>query len=167
MLFFNTWGILNTFGVYQTYYEKRAPCGQKTSSNISWIGSIQALMVLMVGAFTGPIYDRGYLRPLLLVGSFFIVFGHMMLSLTHTFWQALLAQGFVIGIGGGLLFRPRPVRDHANVLFNKNRARHRSRSFRQFHGPVSSTLSCSSACFGSLDTPGQSASSDSLRLQPS
>jgi MFS family permease len=59
-----------------------------------------------VGAFTGPIYDRGYLRHLLLVGSFLVVFGFMMLSLTHTFWQALLAQGFVIGIGGGMLFVP-------------------------------------------------------------
>ena len=63
-------------------------------------------MVLVVGAFTGPIYDRGYLRGLLLAGSFGIVFGHMMLSLTTTFWQALLAQGFVVGIGGGTLFVP-------------------------------------------------------------
>lgn len=63
-------------------------------------------MVLIMGAFTGPVYDRGYLRTLLVVGSFGVVFGHMMLSLTHTFWQALLAQGFVIGLGGGMLFVP-------------------------------------------------------------
>nr|OQO25818.1 hypothetical protein B0A51_09488 [Rachicladosporium sp. CCFEE 5018] len=104
-LFFNTWGVLNTFGVYQTYYES----GQlftATSSDISWIGSIQSFMVLLVGCFTGPVFDRGYLRHLLIAGTFLIVFGHMMLSLTHTFWQALLAQGFCIGIGGGLLFVP-------------------------------------------------------------
>lgn len=29
-----------------------------------------------------------------------------MLSLCHEFWQCLLAQGFVIGIGGGCLFVP-------------------------------------------------------------
>lgn len=63
-------------------------------------------MVLLIGAFTGPVYDRGHLRVLLITGTFLIVFGHMMLSLTHTFWQALLAQGFVIGIGGGMLFVP-------------------------------------------------------------
>lgn len=98
-LFFNTWGILNTFGIFQTYYES----GQlytASSSDISWIGSIQAFLVLLVGAFIGPIYDRGYFRTLLLVGSFMIVFGFMMLSLCTTFWQCLLAQGFVIGIGG-------------------------------------------------------------------
>ncbi|KXL46368.1 MAG: hypothetical protein FE78DRAFT_89504 [Acidomyces sp. 'richmondensis'] len=105
MLFFNTWGILNTFGVFQTYYES----GQlftASSSNISWIGSIQALMVLLVGAIVGPIFDRGHFRLLLVVGSFAVVFGFMMLSLCHTFWQALLAQGFCIGMGGGALFVP-------------------------------------------------------------
>lgn len=99
MLFFNTWGILNTFGVYQTYYES-GQLFEQSSSNISWIGAIQAFMVLIVGAFVGPLYDRGHLRWLLIVGAFLIVFGHMMLSLCGEFWQCLLAQGFVIGIGG-------------------------------------------------------------------
>ncbi len=63
-------------------------------------------MVLVVGAFSGPIYDRGYLRTLLIVGSFGVVLGFMMLSITKTYWQSLLAQGFVIGIGGGCLFIP-------------------------------------------------------------
>ncbi|GIZ39757.1 hypothetical protein CKM354_000312800 [Cercospora kikuchii] len=105
LLFFNTWGILNTFGVYQTWYEG-GQLFQESSSNISWIGSIQAVMVLMVGAFVGPVYDRGHLRALLLSGSFMIVFGHMMLSLCKEYWQVLLAQGFVVGIGGGCLYVP-------------------------------------------------------------
>lgn len=63
-------------------------------------------MVLLVGAFTGPIYDRGHLRLLLIVGSFGVVFGHMMLSLCTTYWQTLLAQGFFIGIGAGCLYIP-------------------------------------------------------------
>ncbi|KAK3702446.1 hypothetical protein LTR37_014912 [Vermiconidia calcicola] len=104
-LFFNTWGILNTFGVYQTYYES-GQLWTETSSNISWIGSIQSVMVLVVGAFTGPIFDRGHLRLLLIVGTFGVVFGHMMLSLCTTFWQSILAQGFVIGLGGGCLYIP-------------------------------------------------------------
>lgn len=79
MLFFNTWGILNTFGVYQTYYETGALFNE-SSSNISWVGSIQSYMVLLVGFLSGPIYDRGYFRELLAVGSFGVVFGHMMLS---------------------------------------------------------------------------------------
>lgn len=105
MLFFNTWGILNTFGVYQTYYETGA-LFQESSSNISWIGAIQAYMVLLVGFLSGPIFDRGYFRALLAVGSFLVVFGHMMLSLCNTFWQVLLSQGFCVGVGAGCLFVP-------------------------------------------------------------
>ena len=61
---------------------------------------------LAYSACTGPIFDRGYLRLLLLIGSFGVVFGFMMLSLCKEFWQAMLAQGFCIGLGGGMLFVP-------------------------------------------------------------
>ncbi|KAJ9487113.1 hypothetical protein VN97_g6212 [Penicillium thymicola] len=105
MLYFNTWGILNTFGAYQTYYESGA-LFHSSSSDISWVGSIAAFMLLFVGLFVGPIYDRGYLRTLLIVGSLMIAFGHMMLSLCSEFWQVVLAQGFVVGIGTGCLFVP-------------------------------------------------------------
>ena len=63
-------------------------------------------MLLTVGAFVGPIYDRGHLRWLLVVGSSGIVVGHMMLSLCQTYWQVVLAQGFLIGISGGCLYVP-------------------------------------------------------------
>lgn len=75
-------------------------------SAISWIGSIQAFLLLLVGALTGPIYDAGYFRELLFAGSFLLVFGQMMLSLCHAYYQVLLAQAFCIGIGTGMLFIP-------------------------------------------------------------
>lgn len=105
MLFFNTWGLLNTFGVYQTYYES-GRLFHANSSDISWIGAVQSFMLLLTGLLSGPIFDRGYLRYLLVFGSFMVVFGHMMLSLCTELWQAMLAQGFAIGIGGGCLFVP-------------------------------------------------------------
>jgi MFS family permease len=63
-------------------------------------------MLLTVGAVAGPFYDRGHFRWLLVIGTFLVVFGHMMLSLCTEYWQCLLAQGFVIGIGAGCLFVP-------------------------------------------------------------
>lgn len=105
LVFFNTWGMLNTFAVFQTYYES-GELFEASSSNISWIGSIQCYLLQLTGLIAGPIYDRGYLRILLLVGSFMVVFGYMMLSLCTEYWQALLAQAFCVGIGGGLLFTP-------------------------------------------------------------
>lgn len=104
-LFFNSWGIVNTFGVYQTYYESNL-LAKETPSAISWLGSIQAFLLMLVGALTGPIYDAGYFRHLLLAGTFLVVFGHMMLSICETYWQVLLAQGFCVGLGVGCLFVP-------------------------------------------------------------
>ena len=63
-------------------------------------------MLLTVGFTSGPIYDRGHLRILVIVGSFGVVFGLMMLSICKTYWQALLTQGLVVGTGAGCLFVP-------------------------------------------------------------
>ncbi|KAK4109807.1 monocarboxylate permease-like protein, mch4 [Canariomyces notabilis] len=104
-IFFNTWGMLSTFPVFQTYYES-GELFETSSANISWIGSIQCFLLQLTGIISGPVYDRGYLRTLLLVGSFMVVFGTMMLSLCTEYWQALLAQAFCVGIGAGLLFVP-------------------------------------------------------------
>ena len=104
-LFFNSWGIVNTFGVYQTYYETSF-LSHEAPSTISWIGSIQGFLLMLVGALTGPIYDAGGFRALILTGSFLVVFGHMMLSISTTYWQVLLAQAFCIGLGFGCLFVP-------------------------------------------------------------
>lgn len=48
----------------------------------------------------------GYFRQLLAFGSFLIVFGQMMLSLSDKYYQALLSQGVVMGVGTGCLFVP-------------------------------------------------------------
>ncbi|KAF2203387.1 MFS general substrate transporter [Delitschia confertaspora ATCC 74209] len=104
-LFFNSWGVVNTFGSYQTYYETVLLTSSSPSS-ISWIGSIQAFLLMMVGAITGPIYDAGYFRELLIGGSFMLVLGQMMLSLCKEYWQVLLAQALCTGIGCGALFVP-------------------------------------------------------------
>lgn len=59
---------------------------------------------MLVGSIAGPIYDAGFAREILAVGSLLIVLGQMMLSLCTRYWQVLLAQGFAIGIGTGLIF---------------------------------------------------------------
>lgn len=100
-----TRGVVNTFGVYQTFYE-RDFLSSESASNISWIGSIQAFLLVVVGVITGPIYDAGYFRALIFMGSFMIVFGMMMTSVAKTYWEVILAQALVVGIGDGCLFLP-------------------------------------------------------------
>ncbi|MCJ1453667.1 hypothetical protein MMC28_004015 [Mycoblastus sanguinarius] len=104
-LFFNSWGTVNAFGVFQTYYQT-AFLSNESPSNISWIGSIQAFLLLIIGAVTGPLYDAGYFRHLILTGCLLVAFGFMMTSLCSQYWQVILAQGICIGLGQGCLFIP-------------------------------------------------------------
>lgn len=98
-------GTVNAFGVFQTYYQNN-PLWHETPSNISWIGSIQAFLLLLIGVFTGPAYDAGYFRALIIAGAVLIPFGFMMTSIAKTYWQTMLAQAFCIGLGNGCLFIP-------------------------------------------------------------
>ncbi|KAK5953178.1 hypothetical protein OHC33_005746 [Knufia fluminis] len=104
-LFFNCWGTINSFGAFQTYYENN-PYWSENPSNISWIGSIQAFLLLMVGVIAGPVYDMGYFRTLVVTGSFLVPFGFMMTSLCREYWQVVIAQGVVVGLGNGCLWVP-------------------------------------------------------------
>ncbi|RAH75935.1 MFS general substrate transporter [Aspergillus japonicus CBS 114.51] len=103
-LFLNTWGLLNTFGVFQTYFATSHP--STSPSAIAWIGSTQATLLLLIGAITGPIYDRGHLRSLLVSGTSCIFLGHIFLRLSTEYYQVLLSQGILIGLGAGSLFVP-------------------------------------------------------------
>jgi MFS family permease len=96
---------VNSFGVFQTFYQSDLLRSQ-TPSNISWIGSIQTFLILVGAALVGPLFDRGYLRTLIRVGSFLVVFGTMMVSLCTEYWQFILAQGITVGLGLGCLFLP-------------------------------------------------------------
>lgn len=99
-------GVTNAFGAYQTYYEANLLKSQ-TPSQISWIGSIQAFLLLFVGGLiTGPIFDAGYLRSLVIIGTIASVLGMMMTSLCKEYWQVILSQGVCVGIGAGCLFLP-------------------------------------------------------------
>lgn len=104
-LFFNSWGIVNMFGAFQTFYESDL-LSHESPSNVSWIGSIQAFLLLLVGVITGPLFDAGLFRPLLSTGTFLVVFGMMMTSISKTYWEIILAQAVCMGIGLGCLFVP-------------------------------------------------------------
>jgi MFS family permease len=98
-------GIVGSYGAFQTYYELDL-LSDKSPSDISWIGSLQAFLLLVVGVLTGPFYDWGYFRALIFVGCFLEVFGMMMLSLCKAYWEVALAQALVVGVGCGCSFIP-------------------------------------------------------------
>ncbi|KAI0160026.1 putative MFS monocarboxylate transporter [Hypoxylon sp. FL1284] len=105
IVYFNAWGTILTAGVFQTYYEQAILRGQ-SSSNISWIATASAFLTLSAGLVTGPLYDQGFYRTLLLSGTLLQVFGIMMLSLCTKYYQLFLCQAVCIGIGAGTAFTP-------------------------------------------------------------
>jgi len=54
----------------------------------------------------GSIFDIGFLRTMLSIGTFLTVFGMMMTSLCKAYWQFILAQGVCTGLGMTCLFIP-------------------------------------------------------------
>ncbi|OJJ35834.1 hypothetical protein ASPWEDRAFT_156075 [Aspergillus wentii DTO 134E9] len=104
-VFVNSWGLITTYGAFQEYYQT-VLFRDETLSALSWVGSIQATLIVMVGIVTGPLVDSGYLRPLIVTGSFLVVFGMMMTSLATQYYQVLLSQGFCVGMGGGIAYIP-------------------------------------------------------------
>ncbi|KAJ5086064.1 hypothetical protein N7532_010835 [Penicillium argentinense] len=104
-LFFNSWGLINTWGAYQTYYEANPPAGA-SSSSIAWIGSLQSFLLMLIGVITGPLFDAGYFRALIGFGGFMLPFGLMMTSISSKYWHLILAQGICVGLAAGCLFVP-------------------------------------------------------------
>jgi len=103
MIIFNTWGYINSFGVFQTYYTSEL---KRPPSDISWVGSIQIFLLFFIGTFSGRATDAGYFRFTLTVGATLEVFSIFMTSLCTEYWQLFLAQGLGQGIGCGLMFCP-------------------------------------------------------------
>ena len=59
-----------------------------------------------IGILIGPLYDYGYLRSLVAIGSALVTVGMLMTGLCSRYWQLILAQGIVVGLGSGFLFLP-------------------------------------------------------------
>lgn len=104
---FMTQGAIAAFGVYEDYYT-RIFLPEKTPSEIAWIGSMQLFLTFSLGLFSGKLFDEGYIRHLMFIGSLIYLFSYFMLSLAkpNHYYQVFLAQGLGVGLGMGLLYIP-------------------------------------------------------------
>ena len=67
---------------------------------------MQAFLLLFISILTGPLIDLGYTRLLLLAGSCCVFLGMLATSFCKQYYQLMLAQGLLVGVGAGLLFLP-------------------------------------------------------------
>jgi predicted MFS family arabinose efflux permease len=99
----NTWGYINSYGVFQTYYTETLG---RTPSDISWVGSVQIFLLFFIGTFSGRATDAGFFKFTWTMGAIIEVVSIFLTSLCTKYWQLFLSQGILQGIGCGLMFCP-------------------------------------------------------------
>ncbi|KAI9900476.1 hypothetical protein N3K66_004738 [Trichothecium roseum] len=104
LVFLNTWGVSNGYGVFQRYYLSRFP--SSSPSAVSWVGSIQVFLVFFVGVLAGRLSDAGHFRPVFAAGVALQVLGLVTASFATAYWQVLLSHAVCLGVGNGLAFCP-------------------------------------------------------------
>lgn len=103
LMCFVTWGLITSFGIFQSTYQEML---QAAPSTVSWIGTVQIFTLLLVGALSGRASDAGLVHEAVLGGTVLIIFGLFMTSLATQYYQLFLAQGVCIGLGMGILYMP-------------------------------------------------------------
>jgi MFS family permease len=98
-------GIVISYGVFQEFYAANY-LSDYTPSDISWIGTVQAFLLFGAGALSGPLFDRGYLRELVIAGAVLMTVGIMTASVARHYYSIFLSLGLCTGIGTSLLFTP-------------------------------------------------------------
>ncbi|KAM3499936.1 hypothetical protein MY10362_006844 [Beauveria mimosiformis] len=94
-----SFGIINSFGTFQSEYEKSLGLPASTAT---WIGSAQMFVLFLSGSFIGPAFDKWGARKLMLSGTFLCLAAFIACSFATEFYQLLLAQGLLFGLGCAL-----------------------------------------------------------------
>lgn len=100
-----SWGVLNSYGVFQTYY-KTTLLKTSSISKLSLIGTMLGFIIILTGFFASPAYDRGHTRFLVISGSILIVLGMFLSSMAKQYYQIFICHSICIGVGSGSIFIP-------------------------------------------------------------
>jgi hypothetical protein len=108
---FNSWGIVNAYGTYASYYMQHLLPGDDILL-FNLIGSTQSFIVLLLSAPVGRFLDAGYHRTLIITGSVLVVLGQFLLSVSvgdggygsGNYGLIWLTQGLITGLGMACFF---------------------------------------------------------------
>ncbi|KAI1399983.1 MFS general substrate transporter [Hypoxylon fuscum] len=100
-----TLGLSNSFGVFQSYYEYNL-LQSYSASSISWIGTTSGFLLSIVGLVSGPLYDKGFIRQLMYIGTVMNVVGLLGTSFATKYSETFLSFGIVLGFGCGAIYVP-------------------------------------------------------------
>jgi hypothetical protein len=110
-LMFNSWGLVNAFGTYASFYKQHLLPG-KDLMLMNLIGSTQCFMVLSLSAIAGRLLDADYGRGLIGVGTIMVPLGWVLLSVVNgeggynqgNYGLIWVCQGLISGFGMACFF---------------------------------------------------------------
>ncbi|KAI1352061.1 monocarboxylate permease-like protein [Xylaria sp. FL0043] len=103
LILFCSFGIVNCSGVFVEYYVN-GPLSDYSSSDITWITSLQAFFVTGSNLVMGRLFDSYGTQWILPIGTVIYSLGLMLLSLSTKYYQIVLSQGVLTGIGAAAVF---------------------------------------------------------------
>ncbi|KAL2871030.1 MCT family MFS transporter [Aspergillus lucknowensis] len=101
---FCTLGYVNSWGVYQAYYQVNQ-LRDESSSAIAWIGSLQPFFMFAASLVGGPLFDR-YGAKVIYPPTVVYIFTLFITSVCKEYYQFILCQGILGGIAQGLIMAP-------------------------------------------------------------
>ncbi|SMQ56016.1 unnamed protein product [Zymoseptoria tritici ST99CH_3D7] len=105
LVFGNLWGMSFAFGSFQSFYET-SYLPTLPASTISWIGTVTIFLLILIGVISGPLFDLGYFRTMLITGALIETLSVFLVSVSSSYYQLMLTQGVLMGLGNGLLYLP-------------------------------------------------------------
>lgn len=117
LVLFNSFGLIQSFGIFQSSYTKYL---NETPFTVSWIGSMHIFLIYFVGTFSGRFLDAGHYRKYLGLGMILQIAGIFIATGSDSYAVAFVSHGVIQGIGHGLMFCP-AVTNTALYFNNKNK----------------------------------------------
>jgi MFS family permease len=103
LVMLNSFGLIQSFGIFQLPYEVLL---SSSPSTVAWIGSIHIFFVYFLGTFSGWALDRGYYKRMLFLGSILQITGLLVAGFSKSWAMTFVFHGMFQGIGHGLMFCP-------------------------------------------------------------
>lgn len=105
---FNSWGLVNAYGTYQSYYKQHLHTEQ-SNATLNLIGALQCFIVLGLSMVVGRVLDAGHFYALTISGAVLVSLASFLMSIraiTSQYGPLLAVQGILMPLGMSCMFVP-------------------------------------------------------------
>ncbi|KAI9292036.1 MFS general substrate transporter, partial [Neoconidiobolus thromboides FSU 785] len=100
-----SFGVAAGFGVFVEFYYKNVFEGAKYSE-IALIGTVAPTTMAFISIVTGRLCDLFGFKACAFAGAAVVTLSYILASFSTEIWHLIITQGFLFGVGGGLIYVP-------------------------------------------------------------